>query len=161
MPISKRAGSPAALRTLHLRKRPMASTRRVNLFRRQILLRVSPAGFEVLLASARRQSEGQVQPDGRYFGSTMFTLDLSTLGDRLREPGDASTVQQLVGLLEQEPDLSQRLVDLALRDARELAGQPLEAPLAEVRFRSQGSTILLDVDLECASVPETVKTSIQ
>ena len=131
-----------------LRKRPMASARRVSLFKREIIERLSPAGFDVLLASCGCLSEGQVTPDGAYYGSTMLTLDLSTAGPLLREEGDVAAARRLARLLRKERSLVKRVKQVARREARKVAGRPIRQPEVELRVRVEGARVLLDMDLE-------------
>jgi hypothetical protein len=126
----------------------MASTRRVSLFKREIIERLSPAGFDVLLAGCGRLSEGQVTPDGAYYGSTMLTLDLSAAGPLLREEGDVGCARRLARLLRKERSLMRRVKQLARQEARRVAGRAIRQPEVEVRVRVEGARVLLDMDLE-------------
>ena len=126
----------------------MAFVRRVSLFRRQIIESISPAGLELLLAGASRISEGQVTSRGRYYGTTMLTIDLQHTGGKVRQVRDVSTSSRLARHLEQEPAAMQQVVRLAVREASNVAGQPILEPAAEVEVRVKGHRVLVDVDLE-------------
>ena len=126
----------------------MAFARRVSLFRRQVVETLSPAGLELLLASSSRISEGQVTTRGRYYGTTMLTIDLQSTGERVQDVQDVSTASRLARHLEQERSAMQQVVRLAVREAGNVAGSPIVKPAAEVEIRVQGHKILVDVDLE-------------
>lgn len=130
------------------KKRPMAFARRVSLFRRQIVESLSPAGLQLLLASSSRISEGQVTSRGRYYGTTMLTIDLESTNEQVQDVQDVSTASRLARHLEQERSAMQQVVRLAVREAGNVAGAPILKPAAEVEIRVQGHRILVDVDLE-------------
>ncbi len=131
-----------------MRRRPMASVQQLPVFKREIIEKISPAGFEVLLADARLISEGKVDGDHRYYGSSMFTLDLSRPGPRIRTAGDPATAERMVELLKKDRKLKRRLEERGLEEASRIAGQALEDPVAELRMSIQGARVLLDVDVE-------------
>ncbi len=130
------------------KKRPMAFVRRVSLFRRQIVESLSPAGLELALASSSRISEGQVTSRGRYYGTTMITIDLESTGETVQDVQDVSTASRLARHLEQERSAMQQVVRLAVREASNVAGSRILKPAAEVEIRVKGHRILVDVDLE-------------
>lgn len=134
------------------RKRPMAPVRRLPLFRRQVIERLSPAGVDACLQAARRISEGQIGAQGRYFGATYFTIDLGALADTLREPPTAATAAQLARRLGREVAVKRRLTRIAVKEAADIAGVGLATPVAEVRVRAEGRCVLIDVDLEATVV---------
>lgn len=131
-----------------LKKRPMAAVRRIALFRREIRESISPVAIEVLLASATRISEGQVAADGRYYGSTMLTIDLERVRDRVCDVCDVATAARLAQLLRQEPTVQQRTGRLALEEARRISGRALRRAEADIRVRSEGARVFIDVDVE-------------
>ena len=63
----------------------MAAAVHVGLFSREIIERLSLAGVEMLLGRVSKLSEGQTQPDNRYYGSTMLTLDVRELESSVRD----------------------------------------------------------------------------
>jgi hypothetical protein len=130
------------------KKRPMAAVRRVGLFRREITESVSPAALEVLLATAGRISEGQLSREGRYYGSTILTIDLEQLGAYVQDRCDAATAARLAAVLEHETELHQAAARLALTEAQRIAGRPLRKVEADVQVRTEGSRVLVDVDVE-------------
>lgn len=125
----------------------MAFVRRVGLFRREIIESVSPAGLEVLLDGAGRISEGQIT-GGRYFGSTMLTIDLDVLRAVVQDPCDVGTAARLARHLADEPRVKQIIRGLALREARRIAARPLVLVEAELRVHTEGTRVFLDMDLE-------------
>jgi hypothetical protein len=126
----------------------MAAARRISLFRRRIVETVSPAAVEVLIARAARISEGQVARDGRYYGSTMLTIDLERIQDQLSEVCDVATATRLARLIEQQPEVHEAAARLALQEARRVAGRRLRRVEADVRVRTEGVRVFIDVDVE-------------
>ncbi len=135
-----------------LLRRPMARVTRIPLIFREIRERVNPAALEILLAGARRLSEGQVSdlPDGsvRYFGSTMLTLDLAQPGAYLRPGLDARDALTLAKAIRRDPELTGIVRRLAVREAERLAGTALHQVEVEIRVATRGTLVLLDLDVE-------------
>ncbi len=129
-------------------KRPMASAHRLSLFRREIRVSISPVAFEMLLRKASRISEGQIAPGGRYFGSTMLTIDLRQAEDQVRDACDKATAHRLVQLLEQEEHTLKQVKALALKEALNIAGCPLDCLELDLRIRTEGAVIYIDIDVE-------------
>lgn len=129
------------------RRRPMAEVRQLPLFKREIIERISPAGFELLLSCARRISEGKLK-DGLYYGSTMITLDLAAPGPRIRAALDPSAASRMATLLGKDRKLRRRLESLALEEASRVAGEILADPEVDVRITSHEGRVLLDIDVE-------------
>jgi len=130
----------------------MASAQRLSLFAREIKERVSPAAFEALLAGAKWISEGQIQASGRYFGSTLITLDLERAQERLKERGDVATAARLAELLGSETALLARVRQLSLQEAKRIATRPLPQLATEVHVRTEGCRVLVDVEVEGAAI---------
>jgi hypothetical protein len=126
----------------------MAAVRRISFFRRQVQESINPAVIELLLGDAARISEGQMAADGRYYGSTMLTIDLERLEPRVCDACDVGTAARLTRLLEHEPTLEQRSGQLALQEARRISGRDLRRAEADVRVRSEGLRVFVDVDLQ-------------
>lgn len=126
----------------------MAAVRRIGLFRREIRESLDPAAVEVLLSSATRISEGQVGPDGRFYGSTMLTIDLDRIRPQVRDACDVATAARLAALLEGEAALHERLGRLAVGEARRIAGRGLRRPEADLRVRTEGTRLFIDIDVE-------------
>jgi hypothetical protein len=155
---SRQMGKPRSRTQAKQSRRPMAGCPRVSLFRREIKVRVSRAGFDLLLENARKISEGQITA-GRYYGSTMLTLDLSALGSGISEPGDIATARRLAHLLGEEPELLQRLREVALSDARRIAHGGVAHLEADLRIRADGCSVLVDVDVEGETAPVAARSS--
>jgi hypothetical protein len=132
--------------------KPMARAARVTLFEREIRERLSVAALDVLLARARVLSEGKrsASPTAKsaYFGSTMITIDVATLGDVVRDPCDARTAVRIAELFEDDARVRRRVQKLAEREAQRLAGGPAKVRAGELRVRAQGTLIYLDLDVE-------------
>jgi hypothetical protein len=126
----------------------MAAVRRIGLFRREIRESLDPAAVEVLLASATRISEGQVGPDGRFYGSTMLTIDLERIRPQVKDACDVATAARLAALLEAAAALHERLGRLAVSEARRIAGSGLRRPEADLRVRTEGTRVFIDIDVE-------------
>ena len=145
-------------------RRPMARVTQIPLIFREIRERVNPAALEILVAGARRLSEGQVSelPDGsmRYFGSTMLTLDLAQPGPYLRPGLDAKDALTLAGAIQSDPELREVIRRLAIREAERLAGTVLHHVDVELRVATRGTLVLLDLDVE-ARVKASQETKTQ
>ena len=142
------APSPDAL----FEKKPMARAARVNLFEREIRERLSLAAIEILLERAQILSEGRrsASPTAAraYFGSTMLTLDVARLGELVRDPCDARSAARVAELVRDDPRFTRRVQKIAEREAQRLAEGPVRVRPSEVRVRSQGTLVYLDVDVE-------------
>jgi hypothetical protein len=133
---------------LPTRKKGMAAVRRVSLFRREIRELVSPAGFDALLRSSSRISEGRPQPGGRYFGSTMITLDLGHAREWVRDACDVATALRLARLMEQDAEVLGRVRSIAIEEACRLARLPMERLEVDIRVRPDGCRVFIDADVE-------------
>lgn len=135
-----------------LEKKPMARAARVTLFEREIKERLSLAAVEILFERACVLSEGQrsAAPTAHdaYFGSTMITVDVAALGELVREPCDARAAARVAELIADDGGVKRRVQRVAEREAARLAGGPLRVRPGEVRVRSQGTLVYLDVDVE-------------
>ena len=126
----------------------MATVNRIGLFRRRIIETLSPTGIEALLAAASIISEGQLAADGRFFGSTMITIDLAQVDEHVTDDCDARTAARIAEDLSVERALLDRLSARAQAEARRIAKLPLERLETEVRVRAEGRLLLVDLDVE-------------
>lgn len=126
----------------------MAVVRRVGLFSREIIERLSLAGVEMLLSRVTKLSEGQVLGDDRYYGSTMLTLDVRELDETVRDTCDVATAMRLARLLAHSEAVADRVRGLAHAEAMRIADRPLDAAEIDVRVRAEGSWLFVDVDVE-------------
>jgi hypothetical protein len=129
-------------------KRPMAKAQRVGLFARQIIETVSATGIELLLGSATCLSEGQLAADGRYYGSSMITIDLGALSARVSDPCDAATAARLARRIREDPAMRARCAAHAGTAAGQIARGPLRSVQTEVQVRAEGCMVYVDVDVE-------------
>ena len=140
-------------------RKPMARALRVTLFEREVRERLSGAAIELLLSAAEVLSEGGVAPanpalEGRaagreaWFGSTMLTIDLARVAAAVREPCDEARAARIAALLVGDTRIGRRVRKVAEREAERMAGRRLEGALCEVRVRSRGTTVFVDVDVE-------------
>ena len=133
---------------------PMAKTIRVTLFEREVRERLSGAAIEILLAGAQVLSEGETGPAGpgrsgtMFFGSTMLTLDLAQAAERVRELCDGATARRIATMMSSDSRVTQQLRVLVEREARRLLGRTPADLATEVRFRTQGATLYIDIDFE-------------
>lgn len=130
----------------------MASARRVSLFHREIRTNLSSAAIEILFGQARVLSEGQFE-DHCFYGSTMITIDCGQATEWVSTPCDATTVRQIADLLLRDDRFRERARALGEREARRLAGAPLGAVQIEMRLRTSGNNLHVDVDVE-ATTPQ-------
>ena len=125
----------------------MAKVQRVSLFSRQIIEHLSVAGLEALLLNASRLSEGQVT-GGRYYGSTMVTVDLRQLGGSVREACDGTTASRLARYISDDVPARERLGQLAQHEAREVLGRAPRRLETDIRVRAEGQWLFIDIDCE-------------
>jgi hypothetical protein len=125
----------------------MATARRVSLFSRRLTVRLSPMSSELLADATAVLSEGGFDGD-RYAGSTMVTIDLARLGDRVSDPIDDRTARRLAELVPTDDGARGRVRRVALGEATRIAGCDLHAPSVDVRARAVGARVHLDLDLE-------------
>jgi hypothetical protein len=129
-------------------KRPMASVRRISLFRREIRESISPSALDALLASAGRISEGALASDGRYYGSTMLTVDLEQAARTIRERCDVATAVRLAEHMDSDPEVARIAAQLGLEEAMTLARRQLSLVDVDIRIRRDGLVVCVDVDVE-------------
>lgn len=141
-------------------KRPMAKVRRVALISRQVTERLGVAGAELLLARASRMSEGQILPDGHYYGSTMLTIDLEQLvaAGLLSDPCDVTTALKAARLMATSEALRDRARAVAHQEAIRLAEREISPTAVEVGIRAEGLRIFIDIDVEGSAVTGALKT---
>lgn len=141
-------------------KRPMAKVQRVALIGRQVVERLGLAGLELLLTRATRMSEGQVLPDGRYFGSTMLTIDLQQLAaeGQLSDACDVSTAHKVARLMSTSGTLRQRARLIAAAEAVRLAGREIAPQAVDVGVRAEGTRVFIDIDVEASAAAGAVET---
>jgi len=132
-------------------RRPMARATRIALFEREVRERLSRSALELVLGRADVISEGQRgQRGGRdaYFGSTMLTIDLSTLELLLRDACDAGTARRLAELLDGDAEARARIEALAAAETARVAGGEPKNFSAHVAIRSQAAKVFIDIDVE-------------
>jgi hypothetical protein len=127
--------------------KPMASCRRVSLYRREIHLSPSAAALEILFSLASQLSEGQRDGDG-WLGSTMITVDLERVAHLVSDACDAATARRLAELAAQDDRVKAWARGIGLHAAERAAGGPLIAPAIDVRVRAAGHHLHIDVDVE-------------
>jgi hypothetical protein len=127
-------------------RKPMAMARRISLFEREIQVRLAPVALELIHGSARVLSEGELVGD-LYTGSTMLTIDLARAKERISDPPDASTARRVAVLYASDERCRERARQVALAEARKLAGCDLAA-VVDVESRARGAEIHLSLEVE-------------
>jgi hypothetical protein len=135
-------------------RKPMARALKVTLFEREVREKLSASAVEILFQRARVLSEGRRSDSpsagDAFFGSTMLTIDLSELGDLVRDPADAATAARLAQLIADDSRVQKKVRQIAASEADRLAGAPCNAKAVEVRVRAEGHIVYLDIDVEGA-----------
>ena len=132
-------------------RKPMATARRVSLFEREVTVRLSPVGIDLLLGAATVLSEGTTER-GRFSGSTMITVDLARTAAAIAEPADAATARRLAALVPTDDHARFRARRIAIAEAHRRAGT-LDSPAVDLRARAIGTQLQLDLDLEAVRQP--------
>ncbi len=141
---SDRAAAKAAAA---MPKKPMAMTRRVSLFERDIKVRLATAALDILMDDARVLSEGEVAA-GKYAGSTMVTIDLEKLKTRMSDPPTNATANRIAGLYTRDERARARARRLGTSEARRQAKCDLTSPEIDVEARAVGAKLHLSINVE-------------
>jgi hypothetical protein len=128
-------------------RKPMAMTRRVSLFEREVAVRLAPVALELLHGAARVLTEGDLDGDA-YTGSTMLTIDLARTRDRVSDPPDASTAQRVALLYGSDERCREHARRIAVKEARRIAGCELSMPHIDVESRARGPELHLSLNVE-------------
>src|SRR5258705_6066417 len=130
----------------------MARALRVTLFEREVREKLSTSAVEILFQRAQILSEGRRSDSptagDAFFGSTMLTINLAECSDVVRDPADASTAQRLALLMQEDARVQKRVRQIAAQEAERIAGAPSGARAVEVRLRTEGAVVYIDVDVE-------------
>jgi hypothetical protein len=133
-------------------RKPMAKAARVTLFEREVRERLSSSAVEILLDGAEVLSEGQrvraLRGGEVFYGSTMLTIDIARAAELVRDRCDDDNARRVSAMMAADPRVGNRLREVAEREATRLAGVTVRAHATDVRFRTTGTTILVDIDLE-------------
>jgi hypothetical protein len=125
----------------------MVMTRRVSLFEREVTVRLAPASIDLIHATARVLTEGELTGDF-YAGSTMLTVDLSRLASRVSDPPDSSTARRVALLYASDDrcrDLARRI---AVTEANRVAHCQLAEPIVDLESRANHSEVHLSLNVE-------------
>jgi hypothetical protein len=137
---------------LALLRKPMARALKVTLFEREVREKLSASAVEILFQWATVISEGRRSQSpsagDAFFGSTMLTIALADLRDIVRDTADAATAQRLALLMQDDARVQKRVRQIAAQEAERLAGGPCNARAVEVRLRTEGAVVYIDVDVE-------------
>jgi len=135
-----------------LERKPMARATRVALFEREVRERLSAAAVELLFSRAQVLAEGR-RAEGptagqAFFGSIMITVDVGGLSDGVREKCDELAAERVAAMMAEDARVIGRVRRLAESEAGQLAGAPIKVHSADVRVRSAGACVHIDVDVE-------------
>lgn len=115
--------------------------------RRRVAL--SREAEEALFRTANVISEGTLDPEGIFFGSTMITFDLELLARDWRGPLDALERERLLRAVEGSVRVRLRAMRIARAQAQQhVGGRSLSTAHTEMRMNLRGTRLHLDVDLE-------------
>ena len=131
-------------------RKPMVSASRVSLFSRQIQISLSSAAADILFDRAAILSEGSL--DGElFFGSTMVTFDLTQAAELVSDVCDAATVKRMADMIASDQQIRQRARALGATEAERHAQHPLKDVQVDIKVRSTGNHLHLDLDVEAAA----------
>jgi hypothetical protein len=154
----RRASSSSPPSPSPLPRKPMARVIEVSLLQREVRERLSRAGLELLLSVAGRLSEGHLAEDGRYFGSTMLTVEMAALVHRARGASDPDLPRRLAEQLALDPEAVSRLKAIAREEAARLSGGELGGELeVDVGVRAEEGRLCIDLDVEAANAPPAAR----
>jgi hypothetical protein len=94
------------------------------------------------------QSDPPRDSKNGYVGSTMLTIDLSSLSDVLRDACDAATAHRVAELMRMDGTVPDRIRDIAEREATRVAAAKLKDLRTQISVRAQGAKVFIDVDVE-------------
>jgi hypothetical protein len=141
-------------------RKPMAMTRRVSLFEREVSVRLAPVALELLHGAARLLTEGELADDA-YAGSTMLTIDLARTADRISDPPDASTAQRVAVLYAADERCRDHARRIAVKEARRIAGCELTSTLIDVESRARGHELHLSLNVEAQRATAVTRAATQ
>ncbi|HEX7499791.1 MAG TPA: hypothetical protein VF524_05725 [Polyangia bacterium] len=133
--------------------RPMVQVRRIALIEREVREYLSQAALDAVFDRSEVISEGETstaQGKSAFLGSTMLTLDVSVLGEVLREPADEDTARRMAALLVDEPSLDARAQVIVRREVERITHGKPKSVRGETRIRVRGTRVYLDIDVEAA-----------
>jgi len=136
----------------------MVMARRVSLFEREVTVRLAQSALELVHGAARLLTEGELDGDA-YAGSTMLTVDLARMADRVRAPPDASTAQRAAMLYASDERCRDHARRIAVKEARRIAGCELAAPSVDLESRARGAELHLSLNVEAQRERRTAPAS--
>ena len=115
---------------------------------------IFPWVIELLLEESEQLSEGQVREEAHqeelFFGSTMITCDLDRLSGRIREKITPELACAVADSLSESQEFHSEVMRIGKLDAERRIGARLPRHTeGDVRLRTVGTSILIDVDIEC------------
>ena len=125
----------------------MVMTRRVSLFEREVTVRLAPVAVDLIHTAARVLTEGELTGDF-YAGSTMLTVDLARIRERVSDPPDASTARRVALLYASDDRCRDHARRIAVAEAGRIAQCPLAEPVVDLESRAQSSEVHLSLNVE-------------
>ena len=121
----------------------------MSLIRREVREFIPTGNLSVLFGHAEHLFEGNVDEDRRGFATVMTTLSLARAATLFREPPDAATAQRVAELLEGDPRVGARLLEVGRAEFLSLGESSAGTCRAEVDLtcRAEGGTVFIDADL--------------
>ena len=118
---------------------------------------LSPAVMALLLERAEIMHEGGLAGEGdtrRWFGTLLFSVDIACIADMLKDPATPETADRILRHMRADAVLRTLLVRMARREALRRAGDlPLTPLRASFSGRTEGTRILVDIDVEMDGIP--------
>ena len=128
-------------------RKPMVLARRLSVFQRKVELGLSPTALELVFDAMEVVSEGGLDGDV-YAGSTMITVDLTSLATRLSDAPDAGTARRIAELAPGDPRVRQRARAIAFAEANRIAGGTLVQPEIDLDVRARGHVVRMALNIE-------------
>jgi hypothetical protein len=129
----------------------MARATRVRLFEREVREKLSGSAVEILLDRAKLIAEGERSRSKTaaqaFFGSIMLTIDLADVAAAVCERCDEPAAQRVAEMMSSDARVLRRVREMAEREASRLAGAPIRIHSGDVRFRAEGSRVLVDIEV--------------
>ena len=141
-----------------MKRRPMAVSRKVALFRREIREWISPPAFEILVGAADVIAEGSFEgpagPDQVYLASIQLQVALPACAQFIRDPLDAAAARRLAEMIRQDELIQELLRELGRKEAERAAGCHLHDLQIEVDTGHRGDALLVSMDVEARVKPQ-------
>lgn len=140
--------------------KPPARARSIRAFTRGPRRALSNPAIEELFRSAEVLTEGGLDDGGRWYGSIMITFDLGRLDQRCRDLRSPEDVERFVLAIEGSVRVRVRAHRMACSEIyRRFPDRDVGTAQLYSRFSREGTSLLLDIDLEAPVDLPSVKQS--